>query len=434
MMELGRYLNIAFAAPEAIREIQEMKLRQHVGYCIESSPYYRRAFEGAGIDYKTLRLDQLPQLPFTEKSDVEQHNDEFCAVSSERIADIVFSSGTTGRSTRIVYTDYDLHRLAYNEEKAFAGCGIGPGDVVLLTCTLDRCFIAGLAYYLGVRGLGATAVRSGLGSLESQAELFRQCHPTAIVGVPSFLRKLGLHMQEQGLDPGRSHVSKLICIGESLRDRNLALLKVGEDLQDLWQAELFSTYASSEIVTSFCECTAHQGGHLHPDLAIVEVVDENGVVLPPGKSGEVVVTPMAVEGMPLIRYKTGDMSFLIDQPCSCGRFSVRLGPILGRTKHMMKVRGTTLYPQALYSVLEEIKAISDYYIVATSAADLSSEITVYAAVSDPSCTADIIQDKLQARLRVKPAVILTEREIIRQHVDNPKSRKPVFFIDRRATR
>ncbi|MCK4485581.1 MAG: phenylacetate--CoA ligase family protein, partial [Desulfobacterales bacterium] len=173
------------------------------------------------------------------------------------------------------------------------------------------------------------------------------------------------------------------------------------------------------------------GGHLHPDLAVVEIVDEDGTVLPPGTTGEVVVTPMAVEGMPLVRFKTGDVSFLIDKPCSCGRFSPRLGPILGRRKQMMKIRGTTLYPQAVYSVLEEMSAISEYYITVTSKTELSDSMTIYAAVNDMSCTADIIQDRLQARLRVKPAVVITDEETVKQQVYTPESRKPVHFIDRR---
>ena len=241
----------------------------------------------------------------------------------------------------------------------------------------------------------------------SHGEVIKRMAPSVIVGVPTFLRKLGLYLKEKGIDPGKTSVSKLVCIAEPLRDNHLGLLKIGEDLQNLWQAELFSTYASSEIVTTFCECTAQQGGHLHPDLAIVEIIDKNDQILPPGSVGEVVVTPMAVQGMPLVRFKTGDISFLIDDACKCGRFSPRLGPILGRKKQMMKVHGTTLYPQAIYPALEEFGAIKEYYIVVTNESDLSDNIAVYVTVNEVSCTSDTIQGKLQERLRVKPKVIVT---------------------------
>jgi len=305
---------------------------------------------------------------------------------------------------------------------------------VLLTCTMDRCFIAGLAYFLGIRSVGAAAIRNGHNSLESHLQIIKQMNPTALVGVPSFLRKLGLYLKENGMNPAKTAVSKLVCIGEPLRKENLELLKVGADLQSIWQAHAFSTYASSEIVTTFCECTAQQGGHLLPDLVVVEIIDENGTVLSHGNTGEIVVTPMAVEGMPLIRFKTGDVSFLIDEKCSCGRFSPRLGPILGRKKQMMKIKGTTLYPQAIYSALEEIEAINDYYVTVSRESELSDIIEVNVSVNDPSCSADIIQDKLQARLRVKPEVIIADLETIKQKVYDPKSRKPVRFIDKRQVK
>ena len=127
---------------------------------------------------------------------------------------------------------------------------------------------------------------------------------------------------------------------------------MGENLEEVWGAKIYSTYASSETITSFCECTAQRGGHLHPDLAVVEIVNEQGEVLAPGETGEVVVTPLQIEGMPLLRFRTGDISFMVDEPCACGRFSPRLGPILGRKKQMIKFRGTTLYPNSLYAVLD----------------------------------------------------------------------------------
>ncbi len=183
MIEQDHYRYIAFSAPDAIREVQENRLREHLVYCREHSPYYRRLLNNSGVDFESITLEQLSGLPFTEKSDIEQHNDEFCAVFPAKIVDIVLSSGTTGRPTRLMYTDYDLQRLAYNEKKSFEGCGITAEDMVLLTCTMDRCFVAGLAYFLGIRSLGAAAVRDGLNSLESHREIFKNVGtPTITVG------------------------------------------------------------------------------------------------------------------------------------------------------------------------------------------------------------------------------------------------------------
>ena len=430
-MELKRYMDIEFSEPDIIRQVQEKRLRKHLVYCSKHSPYYQRILKDSCIDFERITLEQLCELPFTDKPDVEKYNNDFCAVLSVKIVDVVLSSGTTGRPMRIMYTDYDLNRLAYNEEKSFAGCGITANDIVLLTCTMDRCFVAGLAYFLGIRSLGATAIRNGLNTLENHKDIILRMKPTVIVGVPTFLKKLGLYLQNNKIDPGKTSVSKLVCIGEPLRNQHLELLKTGRDLESIWQAKAFSTYASSEIVTTFCECTAQQGGHLHPDLAVVEIVDENGKVLSSGHTGEVVVTPLSVEGMPLVRFKTGDISFLIDKQCSCGRHSARLGPVLGRKKQMMKVRGTTVYPQSIYSALEEINGIDDYYIIVSSETDLSDNITICVTVNDNSCNCEIIQNKLQARLRVKSTVLITNKEKLVQQVYTSESRKPVRFIDRR---
>jgi phenylacetate-CoA ligase len=430
---LYQYRNIEFFPPARIREVQEARLREHLRYCAEASPYYRTVLKAAGIDENEITPSRLAELPLTDKSAIEEYNVDFCAVPLSKIVDIVLSSGTTGKPIRMMYTDHDLRRLAYNEERSFAGVGISDHDTVLLTCTIDRCFVAGLAYFLGITSLGAAAIRNGRASLESHLEAVKRMWPTVIVGVPSFLRKLGLFLREAGMDPAKTAVSRLVCIGEPLRRRDLQPLKVGEDLEAIWEAKTYSTYASSEIVTTFCECPAQQGGHLHPDLAIVEIVDDEGKVLPSGETGEVVVTPMAVEGMPLVRFKTGDISFLIDQPCTCGRNSIRLGPILGRKNQMMKVKGTTLYPQAIYTILEEMGEVEEYYITVTGASDLSDAITVHAAVNDPRLTAEMIRDKLQARLRVKPAVILADEKSVRDQVYTPTSRKPIRFFDRRES-
>jgi phenylacetate-CoA ligase len=255
--------------------------------------------------------------------------------------------------------------------------------------------------------------------------------PTAIVGVPSFLKKLGFFLDGDKRTAHNNNVSKLVCIGEPLRGGNLEFLKVAGDLEYLWGAKAYSTYSSSEIVTTFCECTAQAGGHLHPDLAVVEIVNEKGVVLGPGEKGEVVVTPLGVEGMPFVRFKTGDISFIVDKPCSCGRRTLRLGPILGRKKQMMKVSGTTIYPQAIFSVLDEIEGVKEYYITVSSENDLSDTVEVHLSAEGPGCTIAAIRNKLQSRLRFKPRVSISDEISIREKVYNPKSRKPIRFIDRR---
>lgn len=431
MIEFDQNNKLEFSRPGEIRNVQEGLLKRHVLYCAEHSPFYRAMFKEHGIDAAAVTLDTLRQLPITDKTALGARNDEFLAVSPSRIVDIVLSSGTTGRPTPMMYTERDLRRLAYNEEISFKSCGMTRDDVVLLTCTMDRCFIAGLAYFSGVRSLGAAAIRNGLSSVDSHFEIIRRLRPNALVGVPTFLLKLGQFVQSQGVDPRSTGIDKMICIGEPVRDSTLAFLRVGENLEALWGAKVYSTYASSETITSFCECIAQRGGHLHPDLAIVEIVNDRDEPLPGGETGEVIVTPLDIEGMPLLRFRTGDVSFLIDEPCACGRQSPRLGPILGRKKHMMKFRGTTLYPNSIYSVLDSFPEISEYSVTATSDYDLSDVITVQVAVTSASCSVDAIGNKLQAHLRVRPEVVMVSEESVKREVYPGNSRKPVRFVDKR---
>jgi phenylacetate-CoA ligase len=418
-----------FQPPAAIQPARDALLQAHLAHCLARSPFYRRKL--AGVRPEEITVDAIGQLPTTSKAEFAEFNTEFLAVPSDQVADIVFTSGTTGEPTPVMYTSGDMERLAFNEALSFAACGVTSADTALLTCTMDRCFVAGMAYYLGLRHLGAAVLRNGLGSLESHADVIRRMRPTLVVGVPTFLRRLGQHLEAKGFAPDRMGVRALVCIGEPLRDAALAPLPVATDIERLWGAPVHSTYASSEVVTSFCECSARRGGHLHPELCVVEILGDDGRPVPAGMIGEVTLTPLGLEGMPLVRFRTGDVSFLIDEPCSCGRFSPRLGPIIGRRNQLMKVNGTSLYPQAVQTALDLIPGLGEYYLVAGSQDTLSDSITIHASVRDSSLTVAAIMQMLQARLRVKPNVVIEpEAEILKQ-VFSAHSRKPIRFIDRR---
>ncbi|MBR4716759.1 MAG: phenylacetate--CoA ligase family protein, partial [Lentisphaeria bacterium] len=246
---------------------------------------------------------------------------------------------------------------------------------------------------------------------------------------PSFLAKLGEYLAETGYDTSSVHT--LVCIGEPLRTRDLELTPLGRKLDRHFPGAAHSTYASSEIVTSFTECSACAGGHPPADLAVVEIVDPDGHPLPPGKVGEVVVTPLRVTGMPLIRFRTGDVSFLIpEERCSCGRNTRRLGPILGRKAQMLKIRGTTLFPNSFFTVLDSLEDVADYYMEVSGSA-LSDEVRVFAAVRDPGCTAQFISEQLYKRIRIHVPVEIIPYEDARAKISR-QSRKPVRFFDLRT--
>ncbi|MFH0753425.1 MAG: AMP-binding protein [Candidatus Omnitrophota bacterium] len=429
MKSFQAYAKSSFLDVPAQRRMQTQGLRQHLAYCQEASPFYQKLFKKHKIQAQRINLDTLKDVPLTDKRCLERSNKAFIAVDRVHVADMVLSSGTTGDPTQIVYSRRDLDRLAYNERQSLAACGITADDRVLLTCTMDRCFVAGLAYYLGAQAIGAACIRNGLNSLESHAGIIKLMAPTVIVGVPSFLRKLGAFVHHKKIPV--AGVKRLVCIGEPLRDKDMKALAVTREIEAMWKAKAFSTYSSSEMVTTFCECACQNGGHLLPELAVAEIIDEKGRRVSPGSVGELVVTPLGIEGMPLVRFRTGDVTFMMDEPCGCGRKTPRLGPVLGRKKQMLKIKGTTVYPLAVYSALDELPEVSDYYMSVFSQDTLSDRLSVTVALRQ-ACSVNRIAEALSARLRVVPDVVVASEEEVRRVVFNPSLRKPVRFFDRRA--
>ncbi|OQA85820.1 MAG: Phenylacetate-coenzyme A ligase [Lentisphaerae bacterium ADurb.Bin242] len=415
-----------FLKPDEIRAVQTRYLRSHLQYCKKYSPFYRKLLRNIPVGHVTP--ETLKELPFTTKPDISARQDDFIACSWDEIQDVVFSSGTTGEPCRIVYTGSDMERTAFNEQRSLSAAGITKSDRVLLTCTLDRCFIAGMAYFMGLRKIGAAAIRNGLCSIESHVGVIQRLKPTAVIGVASFLRNLGEELQKRGVD--NSGVRLLICVGEPLRDETLQLNSIGRQLQERWKgARLVATYASSEIATSFCECPEGCGGHLLADLAYLEVVDEQGNNREPGEVGEIVVTPMRATAMPLIRYRTGDVGFMMTERCACGRYTPRLGPILGRKAQMLKCKGTSIYPQVIFNVLMSIPQVAEYYVVA-GGEDLSDTVEVFVAFNTPGGDLRIIEESLQAKCRLNIPVREVPLNEARELVFGI-NRKPQHFFDRR---
>ena len=420
---------------DAIRLFQEEKLRELLQYLKEKSPYYQRLFRENKIDITQIQhLEDLQRLPTTSKDDLQHYNDDFLCVPKEAIVDYASTSGTLGKPVTFGLTDRDLERLAYNEAISLSCAGISQGDVVQLMTTIDRRFMAGLAYFLGIRHLGASIVRIGAGIPELQWDSILSYHTTYLIAVPSFLLKLIEYAEKNDIDYRHSSVKGVVCIGETLRQQDFSPNLLTDKIMEKWpELRLYSTYASTEMSTTFTECDALQGGHHHPELIITEVLDDEGNPLPYGQLGELTITTLGVEGMPLLRFRTGDMVTLHDTPCSCGRNTLRVSPVMGRKQQMIKYKGTTLYPPALMDLLTEFAQVENYIIEISSNEILTDEILIKIGTCEPSeALKEEIANHFRAKMRVVPKIEFYPVDTIEQQLYPKGSRKPVKFIDRRG--
>lgn len=238
-----------------IKHFQEKKLVELLAYLQQHSPYYQRFFEQHRINISSMQhLEDLQQVPTTSKDDLQNHNLDFLCVPKEAVIDYLTTSGTSGDPIIFAETEKDLQRLAYNEYISFACASTKPDDTFQLMITLDRRFMAGMAYYEGIRKLGAAVVRVGPGNPGLQFDTMERIKPTALVTVPSFLLKLIDYAEKNGIDYNNSSVKKAICIGESIRNEDFSLNKLGQRIADKWNIELYSTYASTEMGTAFTDC------------------------------------------------------------------------------------------------------------------------------------------------------------------------------------
>jgi phenylacetate-CoA ligase len=423
-----------FPQADQIKTLQERKLRELVEYVALYSPFYKELFAREHIDTRAIRtLEDLPRIPPTNKADLQIRNEDFLCVGREKIAEYTATSGTLGSPVTIALTAGDLSRLAYNEYNSFL-CADGSADETYqLMLTLDRQFMAGIAYYSGLRRLGASVIRVGPGVPALQWETIQRLKPTTLVVVPSFLLKLIRYAGDRRIDLGGSSVKKAICIGENIRNQDFSLNILGRKITDAWDIKLYSTYASTEMQTAFTECGAGKGGHLQPDLLIVELLDEHNDPVTPGTPGEVTITTLGIEGMPLLRYKTGDICTWSDEPCSCGRSTLRLSPIIGRRQQMIKFKGTTLYPPALFDLLAEMDEVLDFAVEVYSNEVGLDEILLHIVPADISEEGDHrIRAYLQARLRVSPHIEYLTQEQMQKKQFPEAARKAIKFIDRRG--
>jgi len=418
---------------EEIKAYQESRLPQLLQYLSEKSKFYSERFMTHDINISQIKtLEDLANIPPTTKDDLQMRTSDFVCVEKRQIIDYNTTSGTLGEPVTFALTENDLERLAHNEYLSLS-CSDGTADdIYQLMVTIDRRFMAGIAYFLGIRKMGAGMVRVGPGNTKLQFDTFNRIKPTTLITVPSYLVKLMEFAKSNNIDINSTTIKKAVCIGEPIRNNDFSLNTLGKKIVDSWDINLYSTYASTEMGAAFNDCQYGLGGHHHPDLIIVEFLDENDRPVDENKPGEVVITTLGVEGMPLLRFKTGDICYHYTEPCSCGRTSMRIGPVIGRKQQMLKYKGTTLFPQAIYDILNEIEFVENYLIEVSTGDFGTDEIIIKAGCKEQDEKYEkLIKDHFRAKIRVAPEVQIMHPDQINILGSPELNRKPLTFIDKR---
>ncbi len=365
-------------------ELEALQLRRLQNVCnrvYSTVPFYRKRFDALGITPAAIRsLDDLRLLPFTEKQDLrDNYPYGLFAVPRDNIVRLHASSGTTGKAVVVGYTARDLENWAEMAARSMSAAGVTRQDVVHVAYGYGL-FTGGLGAHGGAERIGATVVPASGGATKRQAYLMRDFEATVLCCTPTY----ALHLWESGMTEGinfRDLPLRIGCFGaepwtEAMR----------QDMEEKMGIDAMNIYGLSEVMGPgvAMECVEEKKGlHLWEDHFLPEIVDPaTGNPLPPGEEGELVITTLTKEGIPLIRYRTHDLTSLDYTPCKCGRTHVRITRLAGRTDDMLIIRGVNVFPQQIEAILMECPDLTPNYQIIVDRANNLDTLEVCVEMND----------------------------------------------------
>jgi phenylacetate-CoA ligase len=351
--------DIETAPRAALRALQAERLRATVAHARARVPFYRTALAAAGVRDGDVDLTRLGELPFTRKEDLRAHYPlGLFAVPREDVVRIHASSGTRGKPTVVGYTRSDLELWREVMARALAAAGAEPGQLLQVAYGYGL-FTGGLGFHDGAEHMGLTVVPVSSGNTLRQILLLQDFRPHGLACTPSFALHIGESMLEQGLDPRKVGLAYGLFGAEPWTEAMRA------QLETLWGCAAVDFYGLSEMIGPgvATECVeARDGLHLNEDHFLPEIVDpRTGAPLPDGREGELVLTSLTKEALPMLRYRTGDVTRLDPAPCRCGRTTVRMARIKGRTDDMLIIKGVNVYPSQLEAALLSVPELAPHY-------------------------------------------------------------------------
>ncbi|MEF9918641.1 MAG: phenylacetate--CoA ligase [Eubacterium sp.] len=406
---------------EEIKEIQFKRLKKTIKHVYKNVPYYRTLFQENRLKPEDIRsLDDIRLLPLTTKDDLRQNYPfGLFAVPKEKIVRYHASSGTTGNPTVVGYTKKDLKVWAECIARLATMAGVTKRDTAHISFGYGL-FTGAFGLHQGLERVGAGVVPMSSGNTKKQIKIMKDFNATALIGTPSYALHLAEVAQEMGLDPAT--------------DLNLRVgLFGGEGSTEAMRTKLSETfgifatenYGMSELIGPGVsgECPALQGMHINEDHFIAEIIDPITLeVLPEGATGELVITPISKQALPLLRYRTKDITRLDHTPCSCGRTTTRMAKIEGRTDDMLIISGVNVFPSQIEEVLLSINGIGSNYLITVSKKGYLDKIDIDVEVIDHDLLDSVTKlDALYAEIKSKLHTILGIHPTI--HLVEPKSLK-----------
>jgi phenylacetate-CoA ligase len=375
-----------------LKALQLERLQKQVRRAYENVPFYRQALRARDLQPDDIRsLKDLEKVPFTNKKDFrDNYPFGLLAVSRDEIARVHASSGTTGKPTVVAYTRDDLEMWWEVCARNLAAAGITGNDTVQISMGYGL-FTGGLGWHYGSETLGATVVPASSGNTRRQIMLIQDFETTVFCCTPSYAIYVAEQAEEMGVDLRRTSLRVGIHGAEPWSEG------MRQEIEERLGMDPIDTYGLSEIVGPGVsgECTHHCGLHINEDHFLAEIIDPaTGEPLPYGEQGELVLTPLTKEALPLLRYRTGDITVLNPEPCACGRTMARMARVRGRTDDMLIVRGVNVFPSQIETVLLQVEGVQPHYlIVVDRARGAMDDLEVQVEVSE-----DVFSDNI-GRLR-----------------------------------
>jgi len=358
----ARYFNpVETMDREQLRELQSRRLREIVARNYHNVPFYKQKLDEAGITPEDIQsIDDIVKLPFTVKTDLrDNYPYGLFAVPKEELVRIHASSGTTGKQTVVGYTRKDIDNWADTCARALVAAGATVSDFVHISYGYGL-FTGGLGLHYGTEKLGATAIPVSTGNTQRQVQILQDFGSNILCCTPSYAMYIGETCRDMGIDTAKLPVRAGIFGAEPWTDN------MRKEIEAILNIKAYDIYGLSEVVGPGVayECSEQNGLHICEDLFYPEIIDpETGEVLPDGEYGELVFTCIGKEALPLIRYRTRDISCLMREPCSCGRTLVKMLKPRGRTDDMLIIRGVNVFPSQVEHVLLSLGMEPNYQIV-----------------------------------------------------------------------